>query len=304
MIRRRIAYLENTVQAVRSAAHDVARMFQSVLRSELDRLKEQPHFRDPRHLIPYGGKVYSQCDEDGMIAEIFRRIGTTNKCFVEFGIGNGLENNTLALLFDNWQGLWIEASEQSVKSIEATFSRVIHAGRLKVVRSFITKDNIDRLIAENIEQREIDLLSVDLDGNDYHVLSAIKSISPRVIVIEYNAKFAPPLVFCMDYDAVHVWSGSDCFGASLKFLEVNLRNKGYSLVGCNLAGANAFFLRADLVSDKFLEPFTAENHYQPARYHLIDVSSGHPASYDTLAKSLQSSAVHPPVLHNQDSKAL
>src|SRR3989304_4040056 len=293
MIRRRIAYLGSTLQALRAAAHDVSRMCQSVLRSELDRLKEQSQFRDPRHLVPYGSKVYSQCNEDGIIAEIFRRIGTTSKCFVEFGIGNGLENNTLALLFDNWHGLWIEASEQSVQAIDAAFANVIRAGRLKVIRSFITKDNIDGLIADNIEQREVDLLSVDLDGNDYHVLSAITSISPRVVVIEYNAKFPPPLVFCMDYDEAHVWSGSDCFGASLSFLEMDLRNKGYSLVGCNLSGVNAFFVRSDLVVDSFLGPFTAENHYQPARYHLVDVASGHPASYDTLEKSLRNSTAHP-----------
>ena len=256
------------------------------VRSEIDRLRSDARYAHPRSLIPYGGKIYSQNDEDGIIREIFSRIGATNKVFVEFGIGNGLENNTLALLFDDWQGLWIDASSRSIASITSHFAEIIKSGKLAVAESFITKANINDLIAAHVKHREIDLLSVDIDGNDFHVLQAISCISPRVIIMEYNAKFSPPLLFCMDYLADHTWVGDDCFGASLKFLEVNLDKMGYSLVGCNLSGANAFFVRKDLVATEFLEPFTAENHFEPARYHLSGYASGHAPSYQTLARSL------------------
>lgn len=101
-------------------------------------------------------------------------------------------------------------------------------------------------------------------------------------MIEYNAKFTSPVIFCINYDKTHAWQKDDCFGASLKFL-VNLGKKGYRLVDCNLSGVNAFFVREDLVADKFLAPFTAENHYEPPRYDLYGHFSGHPASYKTLA---------------------
>jgi hypothetical protein len=279
------------MRALRNAFHDIGSINQSMLRSEIESIFAQPRHRDPKCLIPFGAKVYSQCDEDGILAEIFRRIGTTNKTFVEFGIGNGLENNTLALLFDQWKGLWIEASDESVKKIKTNFAPVIHSGRLKIVESFITKDNIDRLISDNIPQREIDLLSVDIDGNDYYVLNAINSISPRVIVMEYNAKMRPPIWFCMDYNDSHAFGANDCYGASLTFLESKLRERGYLLVGCNLSGANAFFVRSELVGDSFLEPYTAEHHYQPARFHLACIVSGERPSYDALAKSLQCHAM-------------
>lgn len=267
------------------------RLKQLPIIQEIDRLRESDRYQHPKSLIPFGSKVYSQSDEDGIIREIFNRIGTTSKAFIEFGIGNGLENNTLALLFDGWQGLWIDASSQSIKKIRKHFSPIIENGQLTVVESFITKTNIDRLISSQIESSEIDLLSVDIDGNDYHVLSAITCVSPRVIVVEYNAKFTPPILFCMDYDETHSWQKDDCFGASLKFLEINLRRKGYCLVGCNLSGVNAFFVREDLVSDRFLEPLTAENHYEPARYYLSGYFAGHPAAYETLVKSLPMRAV-------------
>ncbi|MGF1492240.1 MAG: hypothetical protein ACFBSC_07285 [Microcoleaceae cyanobacterium] len=261
------------------------RINQIPILQEIDRLREHPRYRDPKNLIPFGDKIYSQSDEDGIIREIFNRIGVTNKIFVEFGIGNGLENNTLALLFEEWKGLWIDASTSSVQKIRTYFSRVIENGQLKIVESFITKENINQLISSNFPEKEIDLLSVDIDGNDYHVLNAITCTSPRVVIVEYNAKFSPPVSYCMEYNPTHVWEKDDCFGASLKFFEVNLAKKGYCLVGCNISGVNAFFVRNDLVADQFLEPFTAENHYEPARYYLSGYFAGHPSTYKTLAQA-------------------
>src|SRR5262245_35138910 len=107
MIRRSWERLNETLAAVSRTSATLAQIQQSVVQRELDWLRSRPKCSDPKHLGPYGAKIYCQCDEDGIITEIFRRIGTTNKCFVEFGIGNGLENNTNALLFDGWHGLWI-----------------------------------------------------------------------------------------------------------------------------------------------------------------------------------------------------
>jgi hypothetical protein len=220
-----------------------------------------------------------------MIREIFRRIGTTDGSFVEFGCGDGLQNNTLALLFDGWKGLWIEASQRLAKRIRNNLKGTIRAGGLTVINAFVTRDSINQLISSVIHQPEIDLLSIDIDGNDYHVFDSITCIKPRAVVIEYNAKFAPPTLFCMDYDEGHVWEGDDFFGASLKFLELEFAKKGYCLVGCDLTGTNAFFVRRELVGDRFLEPFSAEAHYEPARIHLTSFQSGHRSSYRALEKS-------------------
>ena len=245
-------------------------------------LRTSPRYTDKKHLIPFGHKVYSQGDEDGIIAEIFKRIGSTNKVFVEFGVGKGLQNNTLALLFQGWTGLWIEGSQQYAGQIRKNFVKAISSGKLSIVCDFITRDNINSLISSVVSEATVDLLSVDIDGNDFHILDAIDCIQPRVIVIEYNAKFAPPIEYCMSYDQSHEWLGDDNYGASLKFLEVGLQQKGYCLVGCNLIGNNAFFVRQDAAGDKFLTPHSAETHYEPAKYFLASITSGHPASYKTL----------------------
>mgnify|MGYP006282936971 CR=1 FL=1 len=224
-------------------------------------------YQDPLRLEPYGLKVYSQNDEDGIIAEIFRRIGACNRTFVEFGVEGGLENNTLYLLLQGWRGLWIEGGEEFVKTIRSRFSDVIKAGRLSVAHSFISRDNINQTIGRFAEG-EIDLLSIDIDGNDYHIWEAVEVVRPRVVVIEHNSKFPPPVSIAPAYVPDLVWRGDDYMGASLEALVRLGKRKGYSLVGCNIIGLNAFFVRDDLVGDKFARPFTSENHYHPPRYFL------------------------------------
>ena len=252
----------------------------------IERLRSLPRYQDKKCLTLSGHKVYSQCDEDGIIREIFQRIGLTNKMFVEFGVGDGLENNTLALLFDGWQGVWIEGSDRLVGRIREGLKNTIECGRLQLINDFVTRDNINSLISTAFGGTEIDLLAIDIDGNDFHVFESITCINPRVVVIEYNAKFHPPMQYCMSYEEGHKWSGDDHFGASLKFLEEQFSKKGYCLVGCSLSGANAFFVREDLVADRFMEPYTAEAHYEPARYFLGKLTSGQKPSYKTLDRSM------------------
>ncbi len=224
----------------------------------------------------YGYKVYSQNDEDGIIQEIFHRIGTTNKKFIEFGVQDGLESNTHYLLFHDWKGLWIECDEDSYTQINKKFIRVIQSGQLTVLKEFITKDNINNLFQKAKFEGEIDLLSIDIDGNDYYIFDAISEVNPRVVIMEYNGKFPPDYEWCMPYNAEHIWDGTDKHGASLKALEVLAERKGYQLVGTNINGCNAFFVRKDLTGNLFLLPPTAEFLFNPMRVNLKH-KAGHPS---------------------------
>lgn len=232
-------------------------------------LYQNPLYADPKCLLQFEFGIYSQGGEDGIIAEIFKRIGLTNKFFIEFGVSNGLENNTAALLLQGWQGVWLEGSLKFYKSILQTFSSVISSQQLQVRNAFVSRENIETLLMEAGAPAEPDLLSIDIDGNDYWIWQTITKFRPQVVVIEYNAFFGPTVPWIMEYDANHIWDRSTHYGASLKALEKLGRDKGYSLVACNFTGHNAFFVRDDLVSDKFLTPFTAENHYQALKLYLL-----------------------------------
>lgn len=244
-----------------------------------ERLTEE-RMGNPKALENFGYKVYSQNDEDGIIHEIFKRIGTTNKEFIEFGVQNGLESNGhLLLLWGGWKGLWIEGSAKYCDEIKMRFRPVIKTGRLKVLNCFITRENIEELFDKHAFSLEPDFLSIDIDGNDWHVWKAIKKCNPRVVCVEYNAKMPPDMEWVMAYDADHGWDGSDWHGASLKSMELLGEEKGYQLVCTNLRGVNAFFVRRDLVNDSFMEAHTAEELYNPLRHDLEWAAPGNMTKY-------------------------
>jgi hypothetical protein len=236
---------------------------------------------DDRRLLKFGYRVYSQSDEDGIVHEIFRRIGEGSRTFLEVGTGDGLENNSLFLLIQGWRGVWIEGSARKVAAARKTAEFLVAQGRLQIEQCFVTAKSINDIVRRLAPGPEIDLLSVDIDGNDYYLLQAIQAVSPRVIVVEYNAKFPPDVSWVMEQNESHRWDGTDYFGASLKALENLLTERGYALVGCNLLGCNAFFVRSGLVADPpFCSPFTAENHYEPPRYFLLPAyDSGFPTGF-------------------------
>ncbi|KAA6302018.1 MAG: hypothetical protein EZS26_001834 [Candidatus Ordinivivax streblomastigis] len=232
---------------------------------------------NPIYLDRFGYKVYSQNDEDGIIEEIFNRIGHTNKKFVEIGVQNGLESNGHFLLHKGWQGLWIDGDKKMVAELRSLFKGPIEKEQLVALNSFIALDNINQVVGvDGNYNGEIDLLSIDIDGNDYWIWNEIKCIDPRVVVIEYNAKFPPTHEWVMEYDAKHIWQLDDEHGASLKSLELLGEKLGYQLVGTNVRGVNAFFVKKELCKDLFPQPATAENLYNPARWNLQYIS-GHPS---------------------------
>ena len=260
------------ITAIREFARDSHRLqIHEYLRKNL---YEHPKYADTKRLGRYEFQVYSQNGEDGIIQEIFKRIGTTNKFFFEFGVENGIQCNTLALLLQGWKGCWLDGNPAYVRDAKKKFAQSIESKKLEIKEAFITAENIEELLASANAPKDLDLLSIDIDGNDYWVWKAITKYSPRVAIVEYNPTFRPPIEFSMSYEPQKKYAGLSHFGASLKTLELLGTKKGYKLVGCNFTGVNAFFVREDLVKDKFAEPFTAEYHYEPPR-HFAVTTFGH-----------------------------
>lgn len=228
---------------------------------------------DQHRLEHSGRKIYSQSDEDGIIQEILRRLDLNPRSgkFIEFGVGNGWECNTHLLLLCGFSGLWIESTESQVRDIRKGFREPLERGQLKLDQSFVTAENIDDLLLNNLgDDREVVLLSIDIDGNDFWVWKAIKSIAPAVVVIEYNGNFPPPISIVQEYRPDFVYDGTVyCGGATIEALARLGRQKGYQLVGCTITGLNAFFVRDDLIGGHFPYALTPANLYNPFRYHLI-----------------------------------
>lgn len=214
-------------------------------------------------------KIYSQNSEDGILLYIFSQIDASNHCFVELGIGDGKECNTANLSLNfGWHGLLLDCDEGNVACAKRYYESKLgdKATNVSIVMHWITTENINKILSDNGLRGEIDLLSIDIDGNDYWVWKAINVVAPRVVVIEYNASMGCERSLTVKYDEnferhkKHP-SGFYC-GASLAALTKLANTKGYVLVGCDSLGTNAFFVREDIAHQKLSE-VSVQNAYFP-----------------------------------------
>ena len=233
----------------------------------------------------FGAKYFSQTDEDGITLEIVRRLGIKAGTFVELGVGNGLENNTLILLANGWRGFWIGGEDLA-------FNHKLSPKRFAFFKAWVSLQNVAKLMRqglENIAITELDVLSLDLDGNDYYFAQELLKIGvlPKRFILEYNAKFPPPIKWTIKYDTNHSWDFSDYHGASLALFSELLTEFSYALVCCNAAtGGNAFFVRNEYLSHFADVPKNIEDIFVGCRYQLYQ-RWGHPPSPKTVERMLQ-----------------
>lgn len=230
-------------------------------------LLQKSTYQDPRSLTPSRSKIFSQYGQDGMIAEIFRRIGEGERRFVEIGTAPS-ENNTNLLLLKGWSGLWVDAGLDPDENLPVSVQSLLKQNRLKVCREFVNRDNCRSLLEVRGFAEKLDLLSIDIDYNTHHVFKALLPLKPRVFSVEYNGMLPPDLDWGAPYDASAVWDGTTHFGATLGTISQMAEEGGYSLVGCELSGTDAFFVRHDLLQEHFLRPGDCMFHWEPLRMHL------------------------------------
>ena len=212
-------------------------------------------------------KVFSQNGEDGIIELIFHKIGSLNGFCVEFGVQDARECNTRYLIEKKgWQYLHMDGDEHAI-----AYSNI--------QKEFITAENINLLFRKYKVPKEFDLLSIDIDSNDYWVWKAVSGYRPRVVIIEYNSSIPPNESKGVEYNPKAVWDHTRYFRASLLALATLGRKKGYTLIGCESRGVNAFFVRNDLVQDRFVIK-KVEQVYKPPRYgkKINGRYVGHPPS--------------------------
>ncbi len=167
--------------------------------------------------------------------------------FVEVAAGDGHENNTRRLAEAGWSGLWVEADRPSAEEA----ARIVGSRDVTVECVTVTPDSAPGILERAGVPVELDLLVIDLDGVDYYVWRSIgRRYHPRVVVIEYNASATPGVLWVQRHRPGRFWDGSRRFGASLDALNELAATLGYSLVGCESHGANAFFVRNDVVAER------------------------------------------------------
>ncbi|MGB8473793.1 MAG: hypothetical protein WCE61_06890 [Candidatus Acidiferrum sp.] len=198
-----------------------------------------------------GFKVFSQFDEDGIIQYLVHKLPIANKTFIEFGVENYEESNTRFLLLNvHWRGMVLDARAMDIRYIQK--DKIYWQYDLQAKCAWITRENINPLLRDAGFGEDVGLLSIDVDGNDYWIWEAIQSVRPLIVIIEYNSllglhPIAVPYKEEFDRTAAHY--SNLYYGASLGALDHLDKKKGYLLLGSNVWGHNAFFIREDIAGE-------------------------------------------------------
>jgi hypothetical protein len=201
-------------------------------------------------------KVFSQFGDDGIIQWLIHHIDILHKTFIEFGVEDYREANTRFLMMnDNWSGLVMDGSMANISKIIESEYYWKHELIAKSV--FIDLDNINDEIAALSFNKDVGILHIDLDGNDYWIWKDIHVITPIIVIMEYNSVFGKDRAITVPYDKTFnrtkAHHSNLYFGASLPALHQLALQKGYAFIGCNSAGNNAYFVRRDNLNDNVKE---------------------------------------------------
>lgn len=220
-------------------------------------LSNQQSFLKSTNLNDYEFKIFSQWGDDGIIQYLIKNVTIQNNTFIEFGVENYIESNTRFLMMNNnWSGFVMDSSEEAMNNL--TNRSWYWKYDLTNKAAFIDKNNINLLLADT-GFSNIGILSIDIDGNDYYILNEIdlSILNPSIIITEYNSVFgserAITVPYRKDFERTKAHYSNLFFGASLSAFNYVATAKGYALVGCTLAGNNAFFVRKDLLNENVKE---------------------------------------------------
>jgi hypothetical protein len=206
-------------------------------------------------------KCFSQNGEDGVIAEILSRIGARSAFFIEFGIQSGREGNCVFLAdVLGWNGLFIEADQANYAALARKYSETQTVATLREV---VTPENIEALFRAAEVPEEPAVLSIDVDGQEYWIWETLEHYRPLLLIVEYNAALPAGRQLVQPRGYSDGWDGTDYFGASLDALCALAERKGYRLAHTELAGINAFFVRADVAAGHFPEPERVPRRLEP-----------------------------------------
>jgi len=208
--------------------------------------------------------AYSQNAEDGILLCVFALIGFKGKRAVEVCCGDGIECNSANLIINHgFAALLFDGDKANIAAGREFYAKRTNGWRLRrlpplLVGAWVTAENLNDLISSNGFTGEVDLLSIDVDGNDLWLWKAVDVVSPRVVVIEYNNRLPSDRAITIPYDAKFFTNeqgqaGGGFFGASLLALVRVGQHKGYRLVGANSPNTNAVFIRNDVAADVFPE---------------------------------------------------
>lgn len=187
-------------------------------------------------LSQHAHSVTSQRGEDGILEALINHLPDTDSWCVEFGCWDGkyLSNTYNLIANKSYSGVLIEGSTERYKDLVANFKDNPKITPVNQFVGFDRHDGLDLILAKTNIPKNFDLLSIDIDGNDYHVWDAFKDYQPKIVIIEFNPSIPPGVSFVQPRDMTVTQ------GSSLHAMVELGRTKGYELVA--VEAANCIFV--------------------------------------------------------------
>lgn len=237
-LEQRVASLTDSVRELASAVELQLRGLRRML------LLDGEQLPFPQRLTARRSGVDSQTDEDGITLAILDEVGIGPRRFVEIGSGNNGGNTGFLARELGFSGLMVDALQSNVDFLGQVFSRA----RVTCVCTWVTATDVNTLVSDHGATGEIDVLSIDIDGNDIWVWEALTVCDPRVVVIEFNPSWGAERAVAVPYDPSFDRHDRKpiYYGASLAAIAAMGERKGYRLVATTPGGPNAFLIRDDV----------------------------------------------------------
>lgn len=231
---------------------------------------------DPENPATWEFSGFSQNGEDGVLDVLRSRLHAGNRRFLEIGSGDGVENNSAWLLVaEKYAGVMVEGDPWLARRTRRNI--VPLSIGCECVNQFVTRDTVPHLLM-NSGCNDPDVFSLDIDGNDYHVMTAAldAGFRPRIVVVEYNSAFGPERRLTVPYEPGFVLAASHpsrlAYGVSIAAWRALLESHGYRFVTVESCGVNAFFVDPAWFDPEFLNGVRgvgfAENRYQLRKFGM------------------------------------
>jgi hypothetical protein len=239
-------------------------LWQLVFRTKISGAGKQQNEQCSQQLEKYPDiipqlNVFTTHNEDGILQYLLSKTGTASKFFIDIGSNDCINSNCANLAFHyNWKGIFIDGNSRFINRGKYIYRSYFKSdfNRFIFKKAIVQLSTINQLLEQLSVPETVDLLSIDLDGNDYHIWKALEIIRPKIVVVEVQVEkgmtdFIPPYNEVFELYEEEIPKGA----SPLSMIELaNL--KGYQLVAANTQGFNLFFVRNDCMGN--LHPLSTE----------------------------------------------
>jgi len=211
---------------------------------------------DPTYLRKYAVPHYSQSGEDGLVDYILKRLPTTDKWCCEFGAWDGIHlSNTYHLIRNvNYRAVLIEADRKRFDALKENVARYPNIFPIHIYVEVDGKNSLDKILLQTPITKDFDVLSIDIEGNDYHVWKRLQKYFPKLVIIEIKQTEKPGILKINDINTETSWTES---GSSISSMTALANEKGYKLLAA--FGFNAFYIKSEFYGLFFDRDYSIEN---------------------------------------------